>query len=121
MKLYICGPMSGMPGSNYPAFREAAKTLKASGYLVADPIRHEVDDPERLFGELHDVLKPGGRVLLAEPALHVSEAAFERSAAHARAAGFSECGRPAVSCCRAAVFAKGAPDADEPDGIRPTE
>ncbi|WP_260273025.1 DUF4406 domain-containing protein [Propionibacterium freudenreichii] len=46
MKLYICGPMSGMADSNRPAFREAAKTLKAAGYLVADPSRHEVDDPE---------------------------------------------------------------------------
>ena len=49
MKLYICDPMSGMPGSNRPAFREAAKTLKASGYLVSDPIRHEVNNPEDWF------------------------------------------------------------------------
>ena len=49
MKLYICGPMSDIPGSNRPAFREAAKTLKASGYLVSDPIRHEVDNPEDWF------------------------------------------------------------------------
>ncbi|SCQ72831.1 Hypothetical protein PFR_JS17-2_2064 [Propionibacterium freudenreichii] len=49
MKLYICGPMSGMPDFNRPAFREAAKTLKGAGYLVADPSRHEVDDPEDWF------------------------------------------------------------------------
>ncbi|AOT24578.1 hypothetical protein E6_49 [Propionibacterium phage E6] len=49
MKLYICGPMSGMTDFNRPAFREAAKTLTEAGYGVADPSRHEVDDPEDWF------------------------------------------------------------------------
>ncbi len=49
MKLYICGPMSGMADFNRPAFRIAAKTLTEAGYSVADPSRHEVDDPEDWF------------------------------------------------------------------------
>jgi hypothetical protein len=35
--LFLCGPMSGLPKNNYPAFMRAAKSLRASGYLVQNP------------------------------------------------------------------------------------
>lgn len=35
--IYISGPMSGYKDFNYPAFREAAKNLRAAGYTVLDP------------------------------------------------------------------------------------
>lgn len=37
MKLYVSGPMSGMPEHNFPAFREAAAQLFTAGYEVVDP------------------------------------------------------------------------------------
>lgn len=37
MKLYVCGPMTGYPEHNFPAFRAAAQTLAAAGYEVTDP------------------------------------------------------------------------------------
>lgn len=36
-RLYIAGPMSGYPDSNYPAFHEAKKWLQAVGYGVVSP------------------------------------------------------------------------------------
>lgn len=31
-RLYVAGPMSGLPDHNYPAFREAATRLRDLGY-----------------------------------------------------------------------------------------
>jgi hypothetical protein len=39
MKLYIAGPMSGRPDSNYPAFFGAARDLTACGFEVINPAR----------------------------------------------------------------------------------
>ena len=44
MKVYIAGPMSGMPQSNFPAFDAAAAVLRAQGHEVITP--SELDDPE---------------------------------------------------------------------------
>lgn len=35
--LYLCGPMSGLPKFNYPAFFEAAERLREVGYIVRNP------------------------------------------------------------------------------------
>ncbi|MDD2728301.1 DUF4406 domain-containing protein [Malikia sp.] len=36
-RLYLCGPMTGLPDYNYPAFNEAAAQLRALGYAVVNP------------------------------------------------------------------------------------
>lgn len=35
--LYVCGPMSGLPGLNFDAFFEADKLLREAGYEVLNP------------------------------------------------------------------------------------
>lgn len=42
--IYIAGPMSGLPGNNYPAFRKAASELRAAGYRVLNPAENRTPD-----------------------------------------------------------------------------
>lgn len=51
MKLYIAGPMSGLPEYNYPAFHEAARELRAAGYEVLNPAESNrpTSDPWHAF------------------------------------------------------------------------
>lgn len=43
MKLYIAGPMTGLPEFNYPAFFIAAELLQRAWYETLNPARHEPD------------------------------------------------------------------------------
>lgn len=38
-RLYVAGPMTGLPEFNYPAFHEAARQLAAVGYDPINPAR----------------------------------------------------------------------------------
>ena len=46
MDLYVAGPMSGMPESNYPAFNEAAQRLRDVGYNVVNPAEVSLEREE---------------------------------------------------------------------------
>jgi hypothetical protein len=37
VKLYVAGPMAGLPELNFPAFRDATAKLEAAGFTVVDP------------------------------------------------------------------------------------
>ena len=37
IKLYLCGPMTGLPDHNYPAFLAAADQLRTAGFEVFNP------------------------------------------------------------------------------------
>jgi hypothetical protein len=43
LRLYLAGPMTGLPEFNYPAFHRAAKQLRAAGYDVVNPAEVNVD------------------------------------------------------------------------------
>jgi len=65
--------------------------LRAAGELdfaLAFYVIHEVPDKERLFREIHELLKPGGKLLLIEPKFHVKKYEFERILGHALENGF---------------------------------
>jgi len=67
---------------------------------------HEAPDPQRLIGEVCATLKPGGRVLFAEPVFHVDGRAFIRSAALFTQAGLQVVRKPGIPISRAVVFQK---------------
>lgn len=46
MKLYIAGPMTGLPDWNYPAFFEAEAQLRALGHQVFNPATNDADTLE---------------------------------------------------------------------------
>jgi hypothetical protein len=54
VKLYLAGPMRGVPDYNFPAFRAAALRLRFSGYEVWSPAERDIEenrDPNEI-GEL---------------------------------------------------------------------
>ena len=73
-------------------------------FALAFAMLHEVPDPARLLAGIHACLKPGGRLLLAEPRLHVSARAFDDELALAARAGLTLCARPAVRWCHVALL-----------------
>jgi len=75
-------------------------------FVLAFWMVHEVRDQRKFLGEVRDLLKVGGTFLLAEPKLHVAEAAFNETISWAEAAGFAVANRPAISMSRAVLFKK---------------
>jgi len=52
-RIYVAGPMRGIPEFNFPAFHQAADELKAAGHLVFNPAAHDVNngfDPSGMTG-----------------------------------------------------------------------
>ena len=76
-------------------------------FTLAFWMAHEVPDKRRFFGEIWTILKPGGRLLLAEPTFHVTKRNFERTAAVCREAGFQLVEKPAIAISRAVLMTKG--------------
>ena len=42
-RIYIAGPMSGLPALNFPAFNEAARLLRAAGFDAVNPAEINAD------------------------------------------------------------------------------
>ncbi len=69
-------------------------------------VAHEVPDREKLFNNLHRMLKPQSLLYFAEPAGHVKKEAFEQSVALARKAGFTVLGPANVSKTHSVLLQK---------------
>ena len=46
-RIYVSGPMTGVPGLNRPAFNRAAKMLRKKGYKVINPPELDRNEPRR--------------------------------------------------------------------------
>jgi SAM-dependent methyltransferase len=67
---------------------------------------HELPDRDRFYAEASEALRPGGRMLLAEPAFCIREREFEASIEAARKCGLYPDSRPAIRWTRSAVLQK---------------
>ncbi|MFZ5830311.1 MAG: class I SAM-dependent methyltransferase [Planctomycetota bacterium] len=65
---------------------------------------HETPDPPRLLAEILGCLRPGGRLLLVEPAGHVTRAAFEAMVGNAECMGARVCDRPRIRFSHTALL-----------------
>ena len=64
MKIYLAGPMRGIPKFNFPAFYEAAEFLKQQGHEVFNPassdcMEHGPEVCESPTGNLEDIKHTG--------------------------------------------------------------
>jgi len=75
-------------------------------FILAFGVVHELPSIERFFAEASKVLKPGCRLLLAEPHFQVSEQEFAVTLRMARESGFHLNSRPAIRWTRSAVLVK---------------
>jgi SAM-dependent methyltransferase len=89
-----------------PASTETADLNGAVDFILAFAVLHEMPSAEAFFRQAAELLKPGARLLLVEPAEHVKVDRFEAQLILARGAGLRDVGRPAIRCSRAALLEK---------------
>ncbi|MDA8099673.1 MAG: class I SAM-dependent methyltransferase [Nitrospiraceae bacterium] len=85
---------------------EDISIAEPADFVLAFWMVHEVKDIPRFFGQVASVLKPGSRMLYAEPRIHVTQRRFDDILGFAKAAGFSVEPGPAVGMSRAAVLVR---------------
>ena len=78
-------------------------------FILSFHMVHEVPDRKRFLYEVFFLLRTGGKYLIAEPAGHVSESAFEQTIADAIQAGFRIVERPRISMSRVVLLEKPVP------------
>ncbi len=78
----------------------------AADFALAFAMVHEFRDDDRFFRQVAAALRPGGTLLLVEPAGHVQDDRFDRELESAARAGLSVLERPSVRHSRAALLRK---------------
>lgn len=75
-------------------------------FVLAFWMVHEVQDQAPFLDEIYTHLKPGGKMLIVEPKLHVSEKVFAQTVLQAKKIGFQMMSQPKVRASRAILFGK---------------
>jgi ubiquinone/menaquinone biosynthesis C-methylase UbiE len=73
-------------------------------FVLAFWMVHEVPDQQRMFEELKSVLKPGGRIWIIEPKIHVSGKSFRKMITALESAGLEIIDKPKVSLSRTVLI-----------------
>ena len=83
----------------------SANPTVAADFALMFWMTHEVPDHESFLRQVRALLKPGGSLLLVEPLVHVSAAAFQRTVETAQVVGLEVRAAPQVRFSRAALLA----------------
>jgi len=75
-------------------------------FALAFMMVHEVPDQRRLLSEIYASLKLGGKLLVAEPKIHVPGKTFDQERATAEEVGLRPVETPRIHGCRAVVLEK---------------
>ena len=75
-------------------------------FALAFWMAHETPDALEFLKQVQAILKKSGKLLLAEPKLHVTGDAFKKTLALAEKAGFKYLASPIISLSHSAVFEK---------------
>ncbi len=75
-------------------------------FVLAFWMVHEVEDAPRFFRQVSSVLREQGKMLIAEPKMHVSRRRFGEIIEASAEAGFRHCAAPAVRFSRAALLGR---------------
>jgi ubiquinone/menaquinone biosynthesis C-methylase UbiE len=75
-------------------------------FALAFYMVHEVPNAKAFLEEISTVLKTGGKLLIVEPKMHVSAAAFERTIDIARQAGLSPISEPKIRFSRSKLLSR---------------
>jgi ubiquinone/menaquinone biosynthesis C-methylase UbiE len=73
-------------------------------FALAFYMIHEVPDLGAFLMEAASLLKPSGRLLIAEPLIHVSESSFKKTVDAARLAGLKPIAEPKIRFSRSMLF-----------------
>ncbi len=75
-------------------------------FVLMSWMLHEVEEPEGLWRVLRRSMRPGGKVLVIEPRMHVRAARWEEELAPAERMGFARAQARGVFASRAAVLTR---------------
>jgi predicted SAM-dependent methyltransferase len=75
-------------------------------FVLAFWMVHEVPDAAIFLSEIHSILKPSGKLLIAEPKLHVTKSSYDETLRSAVQAGFEITVSPKVAFSRASLLVK---------------
>lgn len=78
----------------------------AVDFILAFMMLHEVPNQDRMIRELYSALKLNGKLLFAEPIVHVSQKMYDSELAKMKNAGFRLLTAPRISICRTALLEK---------------
>ncbi len=78
----------------------------AVDFILTFWMAHEVPNKNDFFGQLNSVLIPEGKLLIAEPKMHVTATRFQDILETAQTVGLELCGHPSIRFSHSAVFEK---------------
>jgi cyclopropane fatty-acyl-phospholipid synthase-like methyltransferase len=79
---------------------------RPADFILAFWMVHEIGDKDNFFRQLRSILSPQGKILIAEPKMHVTAEALKKTIEIAQDNGFRCCDAPSIRLSRTALLQK---------------